>query len=132
MLMLVGMGCARGLSVDSKTRLRGGWQWQNTRIDDPQRAERQWLAIAVATLWVVSVGAFADAKADVPNFEQLPPSHVARRRSQQPNPPRRLSCFCLGLIVIVSALMNRCSLPLGSFHPQPWPCSTVTIAPAPT
>src|ERR671922_63644 len=38
---------------DSK---RGGWQWQQTKMTDPERASRHWLAIAVATLWVVSVG----------------------------------------------------------------------------
>ncbi|CCI14156.1 hypothetical protein MICAE_2400002 [Microcystis aeruginosa PCC 9806] len=27
-----------------------GWQWQNSRLLDPQRAERLWLAMAVATL----------------------------------------------------------------------------------
>jgi hypothetical protein len=40
---------------------RGGWQWQQTKLTDPARAERLWLAIAVATLWVVSVGGEADA-----------------------------------------------------------------------
>ena len=35
---------------------RGGWQWQRTRMTDPERAERLWLAVAVATLWLVSVG----------------------------------------------------------------------------
>ena len=38
---------------DSK---RGGWQWQHTRMQDPQRAERLWLAIAVTTLWLLRVG----------------------------------------------------------------------------
>jgi hypothetical protein len=26
-----------------------GWQWHNTRLLDPQRAERMWLVLAVAT-----------------------------------------------------------------------------------
>ncbi|MGB0386841.1 MAG: transposase [Ardenticatenaceae bacterium] len=42
-----------------KDHKRGGWQWQNSKITDPARAERIWLAIAVATLWLVSVGGFA-------------------------------------------------------------------------
>lgn len=33
-----------------------GWQWQHTRMDDPTRAERLWLAMAVATLWAVNWG----------------------------------------------------------------------------
>ncbi len=35
----------------------GGWDWQNTRMDDPARVERLWLVMAVATLWVVALGA---------------------------------------------------------------------------
>jgi hypothetical protein len=35
----------------------GGWNWQKTRMDDPGRVERLWLVLAVATLWVVAVGA---------------------------------------------------------------------------
>jgi hypothetical protein len=27
-----------------------GWQWQHTRMEDPKRAERLWLALAVAAL----------------------------------------------------------------------------------
>jgi hypothetical protein len=33
-----------------KITKRGGWQWQRTRMSDPQRAARLWLAVAVATL----------------------------------------------------------------------------------
>jgi hypothetical protein len=35
----------------------GVWDWQKTRMDDPGRVERLWLVLAVATLWVVAVGA---------------------------------------------------------------------------
>src|SRR6185436_17484532 len=31
----------------------GGWQWQRTRMTDPSRAERLWVAVAVATVWLV-------------------------------------------------------------------------------
>lgn len=34
----------------------GGWDWEKTRMEDPQRVERLWLVMAVATLWVVAVG----------------------------------------------------------------------------
>lgn len=34
----------------------GGWHWDRTRMEDPQRVERLWLAMAVATLWTVAVG----------------------------------------------------------------------------
>ena len=32
---------------------RGGWQWHQTKMTDPARAERLWLAMAVATCWAV-------------------------------------------------------------------------------
>jgi hypothetical protein len=35
---------------------RGGWQWQRTRMTEAARAERLWLGLAVATLWLVRVG----------------------------------------------------------------------------
>ena len=44
-----------------KLAKRGGWQWQRTRMTDPARAARLWLALAVATLWLLSVGGAADA-----------------------------------------------------------------------
>jgi Transposase DDE domain len=37
--------------------IKGGcWNWQNTRMEDPERVARLWLVLAVATLWVVAVG----------------------------------------------------------------------------
>jgi Transposase DDE domain len=40
----------------------GGWDWQKTRMEDPDRVERLWLVLAVATLWVVAVGAQDEAQ----------------------------------------------------------------------
>jgi hypothetical protein len=40
----------------------GGWDWQKTRMTDPGRVERLWLVLAVATLWVVALGAAAEVK----------------------------------------------------------------------
>ncbi len=39
---------------------RAGWQWQRTRMSDPGRATRLWLAVSVATLWLLSVGGTAE------------------------------------------------------------------------
>jgi hypothetical protein len=40
----------------------GGWHWHKTRMEDPDRVERLWLVLAVATLWVVAIGADAEAQ----------------------------------------------------------------------
>jgi len=36
---------------------RGGWQWPRTRLTDPERAARLWLAVALATVWLLRGGA---------------------------------------------------------------------------
>lgn len=70
---------------------RDGWQWQKTRMTDPARAARFWLALAVATLWVVSVGGEADANLPASSLDNLPPTHIARRLKSHPAQPRQLS-----------------------------------------
>lgn len=102
---------------DSK---RGGWQWQQTKMTDPERASRLWLALAVATLWVVSVGGEADATLPASSLEALPVLHVARRARHQGR-PRLLSCFRRGVLTILVALIAGDPLPLGRFVPEPWP-----------
>jgi hypothetical protein len=36
---------------------RGGFHWQRTRMTDPARVERLWLALSLALLWTLEVGA---------------------------------------------------------------------------
>ena len=40
----------------------GGWGWEQTKMEDPQRAERLWLAMAVATQMAVLLGGEEEAK----------------------------------------------------------------------
>lgn len=43
--------------------IKGGcWKWQYTRMEDPERVERLWLVLAVATVWVVAVGVAAEVR----------------------------------------------------------------------
>jgi hypothetical protein len=62
-------------------------------MSDPARASRLWLAIAVATLWVVSVGAEVDATHPCSGLEALPELHIARRTATKRSRPRLQSCF---------------------------------------
>jgi DDE family transposase len=104
-----------------KVTKRGGWQWQRTRMTDPQRAARLWLAVAVATLWLLSVGGLAEAT--LPESTLLPltnadvPPAGARRATQL----RLVSIFRQGWIRILVALLNHHRLPPGRFVPEPWP-----------
>ena len=103
-----------------KQSKRAGWQWQATKMTDPERATRLWLAIAVATLWVISVGSQAEDALPASSFDDLPPSHIARRVSFR-SKPRVIACFRRGILAILIALLNSLPLPLGYFKPAPWP-----------
>ena len=108
---------------DSK---RGGWHWEQTKMLAPARAERLWLALAVATLWTVSVGCQAEVAQPRPQVSQLPEQHIARQRATGQRPARSLSCFRRGRLVILAALCLGQSLPVGYILPEPWPCSPET------
>jgi hypothetical protein len=108
---------------DSK---RGGWPWEQTKMLDPARAERLWLAVAVATLWTVSVGCQAEVALPQPQVHQLPERHIARQRATGRRAPRVLSCFRRGRLVILVALCLGQSLPTGAILPEPWPSSAET------
>ena len=108
---------------DSK---RGGWHWEQTKMLEPARAERLWLAVAVATLWTVSVGCQAEVEQPQPQVRQLPERHIARKRATGQRPPRALSCFRRGRLVILAALCLGQPLPMGAILPELWPSSHAT------
>jgi hypothetical protein len=77
---IVRLGWHPLLRINVGGTLRAGWQWQRTRMTDPQRAARLWLAVAVATLWLLSVGGEADATIPADTLlplptDVLPPGH---------------------------------------------------------
>lgn len=86
----------------------GGWQWQRTRMRDPTRAARLWLALAVATLWLLEVGGMA---------EERDPLSVAA----YPGHRRRVSIFRRGWVGVLVALLTATPVPSGRFRPEPWP-----------
>jgi Transposase DDE domain len=51
-----------------------GWQWQRSQMTDPERVERLWLVLAVATRYVLALGGeVEDGKVTVETFPELPP-----------------------------------------------------------
>ena len=93
----------------------GGWQWQRARIAHPDRAERVWAALAVATLWPVEVDGLAEFE---PRAETVPPF-------RPPAGPRTHRLFRVGLGLILAGLMAG-EVRSGRFAPEPWP-NTVPI-----
>ena len=109
-----------------KDAKRGGWHWEQTKMRDPRRAERLWLAMAVSTLWVVSVGCQAEVAMPLPALDELPAQHIARQRARGRRPARSMSCFRRGRLLIVAALVNYQAVPIGQMVPEPWPESLDT------
>jgi hypothetical protein len=99
---------------------RGGWQWQSTRMTNPARTARLWLAMAVAMLWVVSIGGDCEITASA----ELP--HLSRPRQPdkpaQPAQPRRTRIFRQGVIRLLVLSITGHVLPLPRrLVPEPWP-----------
>jgi hypothetical protein len=104
-----------------KITKRAGWQWQRTRMVHPDRAARLWLAIAVATLWLVSVGGAADADDTTPLLDSLDLALPATRRTRRATRLRLVGVFRRGWILILAACFRRAPLPRAPFVPEPWP-----------
>lgn len=86
----------------------GGWQWQLTRMTDPQRAARMWLVLAIAQLYSVSLGSQTEGETPPPQPEALPPTHIARRTKKGLPPPRRLSLATLGRLThLALSILNK-------------------------
>jgi hypothetical protein len=115
-----------------KLTKRGGWQWQATRMTDPDRAARLWLVIAVATLWLVSVGGAAEVQAPESACPHLTSVLPAQHRQRRATRLRLVAVFHQGLIRLVLAMLDHAPLPVGQFFPEPWPlASPLVITPHP-
>ena len=111
-----------------KITKRGGWQWQRTRMNDPQRAARLWLAVAVATLWLLSVGEEAEDTIPVGTLPLLPATLASPPRQRRATRVRLVSVFRQGWNTILVALLHPRRLPTGRFVPEPWPSTEMREA----
>jgi hypothetical protein len=98
-----------------KVAKAGGWDWEKSRVTAPDRAARQWVVLAVATLWLIEVGGLAEAE---PRAETVPPL------PRLPRPPRGRArvhgLFRLGLGRILAGIIAG-RVPVGRFTPDVWP-----------
>jgi hypothetical protein len=92
----------------------GGWNWEATRITAPDRAERQWVALAVATLWLIEVGGLAEGEPRPETVPPLPPPRTDHAR------PRHERLFRVGLGRILTGIVTGW-VPVGWIVPDPWP-----------
>ena len=100
-----------------KGNKRGGWQWQLTQMTHPERAARLWFALAVATLWMVTVGTDLEcgANLDDPDFPDL-------QGLLDHKPVRRIRLLRLGrLWLLVQAIAHQALHLPQQLLPEPWP-----------
>jgi hypothetical protein len=104
-----------------KCTKRGGWQWQQTRMTNPARATRLWLALAVASLWVISVGSELEVP-PAPEAPSGPDLVVLQKLLATARRPRRLRLFRLGWLWLLVQAITAQPLPLPRrLVPEAWP-----------
>lgn len=104
-----------------KITKRAGWQWHRTRMRAPDRAARLWLAVAVATLWLLSVGGAVDETIPASTLLDVTALCPARPRTRRATRLRLVSVFRQGWVALLVALLRQEPLPEGRFVPEPWP-----------
>lgn len=87
---------------------RGFFHWEQSKMTCPQRAERLWLVISIALLWLTCVG---EAASDLPQWHSL---------SQARPKARILSAPLLGWIDLIIRLLQGKALTFGYLNPYPW------------
>jgi hypothetical protein len=107
---------------------RGGWQWQYTQRTAPDRAARLWLAVAVATWWMVSGGGALEvgpppASTDLPDLRPL-----LGRTGATTGRQRCLRVLRLGWLWCLVCQSTTGGLPLPQpLVPESWPDLAVGV-----
>jgi len=89
-------------------------------MDEPARAERLWMAIAIATWWLLSVGGEAEAQTDTSLDIKKPSVPGAVRRCGKRW--QIVGIFQHGWYLIIAVLLNNHHLlPVEPGRPEAWP-----------
>lgn len=116
--------CEQGFKVLK----RGAWQWQHTRVLKPERAERLLLALAVATLWMLSVGGELEDEVAVLELPEAVAALLTPGRGRK----RRVRLLRLALLWLLVCLLRGKPLPMPKrLVPEPWPKREVCSSPPP-
>jgi len=116
-----------------KDHKSGGWGWEQTKMEDPQRAERLWLAMAVAMLMTVLVGGQEEAKEQEQKHKQARKLLGKRRVGRPPKPIRRprgreQSCLMRGQQAVQAAVIRGEEIPMGHVVTEAWPKQTYAVS----
>ncbi|MEQ9370344.1 MAG: transposase, partial [Coleofasciculus chthonoplastes F3-SA18-01] len=95
-----------------------GWQWHKTRLREPDRAERIWLAMAIATLWAVTLGSEKQQHLSKQFNDKTKPNSRINSKSASRRKERNISCFLQGLINIIADLICGKGISLNGLFPR--------------
>lgn len=116
-----------------KDHKSGGWGWEQTKMTDPKRAERQWLARAVAMQMAVLVGGQKEA-AEQERKRRAAKKLKGKRRVGRPPKPvcrprgREQSVLMAGQQAIEAAVIRGEEVPQGYVVAEEWPKQTYRVA----
>ena len=121
-----------------RTIKRGGFQWQNTRMTDPERVSRIWLAISVSMLFLFNYGTQQEVLEEIQEDMKTPDEVLDRLPDVEPDVTqphkrskrrkRRTSVFRKGwFLMLVTILCDRFPK-LKDFLPEPLPTYPPGIA----
>ncbi|CAK0749759.1 conserved hypothetical protein [Gammaproteobacteria bacterium] len=101
---------------------RGGLQWQYARMQSPERAERLWMAIAIATFWLAGVGGQEECETEELKLVITPASGSVRSTIQKGKKRWRIqSILKLAWTLIIRGLFNHKLILVRSIRPEKWP-----------
>jgi DDE family transposase len=116
-----------------KDHKSGGWGWEQTKMTDPKRAERQWLARAVAMQIAVLIGGQEEAEEQERKRRKAKRGSGKRGVGRPPKPvcrprAREQSVLMAGQQSIQAAVARGEEIPMGHVVTQEWPKQTYAVA----
>jgi hypothetical protein len=115
-----------------KDHKSGGWGWEQTKMMDPERAERQWLARAVAMQMAVLVGGQEEAEEQEQKRRATKKQKGKRRVGRPPKPIQRprgreQSVLVRGQQTMHAAVLRGEEIPSGHVVTEEWPKQTYAV-----
>jgi hypothetical protein len=106
-------GLRTWIEQDFRTKKRGFWHWEHTRMTDPARAERVWLPMALCTFTLLALGDALEQDASLPVWGATAPARPRRRATR---------LVRLGWLALRAAHAADSSLPHRlALSSDPWP-----------
>jgi hypothetical protein len=116
-----------------KDHKSGGWGWEQTKMEDPRRAERLWLAMAVAMQMAVLLGGEQEANQQEQK-RRAGAKLKGKRRVGRPAKActrprgREQSCLMRGQQAILAAVVRAEEIPFGHVVSEVWPVQTYPVS----